>query len=315
MAQRVNNEPGQEDPSLTGDFHDVLRLAITRRGLSLARLRAHLEHRGVHVGLSTLSYWQRGIRHPEVPKAVPAVRALESVLGLPAGALVTLIGQRPARARGDRTPPSLTYLHPDETGPAAERLLNELGDQPSMAYNAALETMFVHDTCTFDAQQREQKLVTRLVTRARRTGPDRYVMVYNGDDGCRIEDVTFRTGEGCRTGRIRRRAGEQTLAVELLFDRRLAEGDIHVFSYEVHDSSGGVSPGYHRIFRYGCPAFLLQLQFDALALPARCTRQFRPHGGAQPSESEDLPCDVRGVTSAFFRDPEPGLAGVAVEWT
>jgi len=315
VARRVNNEPGPGNPPLTGDFHQVLRLAIARRGLSLARLRAHLEQRGIHIGLSTLSYWQRGIRHPEVPKAMPAVRALESVLDLPSESLVSLIGPRGTRTRDHRAAPSFTYLHPDQTGPAAERLLTELGDPGTMAGNADLEIMFVHDTCTFDAQQREDKLVTRLVTRARKNGPDRYVMVYNGDDGCRIEDVSFNTGEGCRTGRIRRRAGEQTLAVELLFDRKLAEGDIHVFSYEVFDSSGGVSPGYHRIFRYGCSTFLLQLQFDALALPARCTRQFRPHGGAQPSESEDLPCDVRGVTSAFFRDSAPGLAGIAVEWT
>ena len=47
---------------------------------SLARLRAHLEQLGVQVGQSTLSYWQRGLRHPEVPRAISTVRALESVL-------------------------------------------------------------------------------------------------------------------------------------------------------------------------------------------------------------------------------------------
>lgn len=299
----------------SGDFHEVLRLAIARRGLSLARLRAHLEQRGVQVGLSTLSYWQRGIRQPEVPKAIPAVRALESVLELPADSLTTLVGQRGPRSGNHRTPASFSYLHPDETGPAAERLLTELGDPPSTTANADLEIGFVHDTAILDAEKRANTLTTRVVTFARKSGPDRYVTVYNGDVGCDIENVQLTTGEGCRVGRVRRKKGELTLAVEWLFDRRLTEGDTHVFSYTVHDPSGGVSPGVHRILRYGVATYLLQLRFDQAALPARCTRQFRAHGGAAPSESEDLPVDATGVTSAFFPGPGPGLAGIAVDWS
>ncbi|HWO64663.1 MAG TPA: hypothetical protein VNO31_31965, partial [Umezawaea sp.] len=83
-----------------GPFHRALRDAIAFRGLSLARLRAHIEQLGVQVGQSTLSYWQRGLRHPEVPRAIPTVRALEVVLKLPTDSLTSLIGPRPpAHAR------------------------------------------------------------------------------------------------------------------------------------------------------------------------------------------------------------------------
>jgi hypothetical protein len=146
-------------------------------------------------------------------------------------------------------------------------------------------------------------------------GPDRYITVYNGDEGCRIEDVELVTAEGCRVGRIRRHPGGDTLAVELLFDRKLAEGDIHVFCFEVRDDSGAASPGYYRMFRVHCASFLLQLRFNRRALPARCTRQFRTRDDATPVESDELPCDMGGGTSAFFRDAGPGLAGIALEWS
>jgi hypothetical protein len=152
------------------------------------------------------------------------------------------------------------------------------------------------------------------VTRARRHGPDRYLSVYNGDPGCRIDDVELITDEGCRVGRMRRNPDADTMATELLFDRKLAEGDIHVFCFEVRDDSGSASPGYYRMLRDRCASYLVQLRFDRNALPARCTRQVRARDDALPVVAEELACDMGGVSSAFFNDAGPGLAGVAVEW-
>ncbi len=298
-----------------GDFHQALRLAIEHRGLSLARLRAHLQHRGIHIGQSTLSYWQRGIRHPEVPKALPAVRALEAVLQLPPDTLVVLIGPRTTRGRDHQMPISFTELQPGNLGSTTDRLLAELGAYPSTArYNADLEQLSAHDMITFDAEHRQASMETRLVTRARRTGPDRYVMVYTGDPECRIEETELRAGEGCRLGRMRRHAGEETLVVELLFDRKLAQGDVHVFSFEVRDGTGSASPGYYRVLRDQCANYLLQLFFAEGSLPVRCVRQFRTRGDALPVESEELLCSTGGVCSGWFQQCGPGLAGMAVEW-
>lgn len=299
----------------SGEFHQALRLAIGYRGLSLARLRAHLALRGVQIGQSTLSYWQRGLRQPEVPKALPAVRALESVLQLPVDSLVVLIGPRLVRRGHHQPAASFHDLRSGEMGSIVEELLAELGAYPSSNhYNADLELLSVHDTITFDAEHRQVSAHTRLVTRARRHGPDRYLSVYNGDPGCRIDDVELITFEGCRPGRMRRNADADTMATELLFDRKLAEGDIHVFCFEVRDDSGSMSPGYYRMLRDQCGGYLVQLLFDRSALPARCTRQLRARDDAVPVVAEELPCDMGGVTSAFFRDAGPGLAGVAVEW-
>ncbi|RSM62638.1 hypothetical protein [Amycolatopsis sp. WAC 01376] len=299
----------------SGEFHHALRQAIAYRGLSLARLRAHLGLRGVQIGQSTLSYWQRGLRQPEVPKALPAVRALESVLQLPPDALVVLIGPRTTRARGHQMAASFHDIRSGDMGSIVDQLLAELGAYPSSnRYNADLEMLAVHDTITFDAAHRQVGLQTRLVCRARRHGPDRYVTVYNGDPGCNIGDVELITAEGCRVGRIRRNAEAETMATELLFDRKLAEGEIHVFCFEVRDDSGTASPGYFRMLRDQCSSYLVQLKFALGALPARCTRQFRTRDDAVPVESEELPLDMGGVTSGFFSDAGPGLAGIEVEW-
>ena len=187
-----------------GEFHQVLRVAIAHRGLSLARLRAHLALRGVQIGQSTLSYWQRGLRQPEVPKALPAVRALESVLQLPADSLVLLLSPRLLR-RGHQPAVSFHDLRSGDMGSIVDQLLAELGSRPQGGtHNADLELLAVHDTLTFDAEHRQVSVSTRLVVRARRHGPDRYVTVYNGDPGCSIDDVELITHEGCRVGRMRR---------------------------------------------------------------------------------------------------------------
>ncbi|MEV4599025.1 hypothetical protein ACQPXB_42095 [Amycolatopsis sp. CA-161197] len=303
------------DALRTGEFHHALRTAISHRGLSLARLRAHLALRGVQIGQSTLSYWQRGLRQPEVPKALPAVRALESVLQLPADSLVVLIGPRTARPRGHQAAVSFHDLRSGDMGSIVDQLLTDLGVLPSSNHsNADLELLSVHDRITVDERRRQVSIRTRLVTRARRHGPDRYVTVYNGDPGCKIDDVELITAEGCRVGRIRRHPGGETMATELLFDRKLGEGDIHVFCFEVRDDSSALFPGYYRMLRDQAASYLLQLQFAPTAMPARCTRQVRARDDALPVEAEELPLDTGGVTSGYFRDAGPGLAGIAVEW-
>jgi len=54
--------PAAAEPDLgrllySGPFHEALRAAVRRRGLTLDRLRAHLARRGLIVGLSSLSDW------------------------------------------------------------------------------------------------------------------------------------------------------------------------------------------------------------------------------------------------------------------
>ncbi|GAA3843740.1 hypothetical protein GCM10022243_07780 [Saccharothrix violaceirubra] len=288
-----------------GPFHRALHDAIAHRGLSLARLRAHLESLGVQVGQSTLSYWQRGLRHPEVPRAIGTVRALETVLRLPAESLVALVGQRP-----QPRPPRPAFAEMAGTWVRTRPLLGEFDSA-----NADLEVLLVHDSVLVGTQGEQRSITTRLVVRALHGGPDRYVAVHQGDEGCVIDNAIVRAGEGCRQGRVRRQSSSRGLAFELLFDRRLAEGEEHVFSFTVLDDTGGPTPGHHRTFRRACRGYLLQLAFNRRALPARCTKQIRDSAQSPALEVDELICGLGGVASAYFGEIGPGMAGISVEWT
>ena len=290
-----------------GPFHRALREAIAHRGLSLARLRAHLEQLGVHVGQSTLSYWQRGLRHPEVPRAISTVRALETVLRLPSSSLLDLIGPRNANTYAPR---------PVATWPEPAPLLASFESVPEAARgNADLEVLSVHDTVQIGMHREQRSITTRLVVRATRQGPDRYLAMHHGDEGTLIENAMVRAGEGCRQGRLRRESASRNLAVEMLFDRRLAAGEEHVFSFTIVDDTGNATPGHHRTFRDTCGSYLVQLSFHRRAMPARCMKQFLASADATPVDVDELVCGLGGVVSAYFGDVGPGIAGIAVEWS
>jgi len=299
----------------SGGFHDALRLAIDHSGLTLTRVRAHLEQRGLSVGESTLSYWQRGARQPSLPQATETVRALESVLRLPRDSLVALAGQRGQRGGREFEVPAFADLRAP-WGVAADALLTELGPFPTPnRVNADLDRLFQHDTISYDAERRQRCVHIRLAVRARTHGPDRLVEVSAMDDGSRIEDVRLVAFEGCRVGRVRRDSEQEMLVAELLFDRRLAEGEVHVLCFEVRSGPGSESPGYYRVLRGPVPSYLLQLKFSRRSLPVRCVRHYRATGDSAPIESDDLACDTTGMTSAYFHDVGPGWAGVALEWS
>ncbi|MBO3141962.1 hypothetical protein [Dermatophilus congolensis] len=85
----------------SGDvFAEVLRGAVSARGLSLERVRYHLAVRGHDVSAATLSYWQSGRSRPERSSSIAALGDLEDVLGVDEGVLVDAL----ARARGRPVP-------------------------------------------------------------------------------------------------------------------------------------------------------------------------------------------------------------------
>ncbi|GLZ43415.1 hypothetical protein [Actinokineospora sp. NBRC 105648] len=293
-----------------GPFHVALRTAIEHRGLSLARLRAHLSRIDINVAESTLSYWQRGLRHPDMHHALSAVRGLETVLGLPTDSLVVLIGP-PRRNQRDRKP-SASFAELVVAGPITSELLADIGVRPEQC-NADIELLLTHERVTIAPDRSQGRVHTRLVGLARQAGVDRYIGVYHGEPGCDIARVRVSAGDGCRLGRVRRR--EIGMVFELMFDRTLAEGDTIVLSYAVDDESGIECPGYFRIFRAPSGPFLLQFELPAEDLPARCVQEVRVNDQRPPTLSQDLYCDRGFVASAYYPSVTPGIAGITLEWS
>lgn len=288
-----------------GPFHVALRTAIETRGLSLARLRAHLARLDVHVAESTLSYWQRGLRHPDAHHALTAVRALETVLGLPVDSLVVLVG--PARRGKARKHASFAELI--VAGPITRELLRELGVDPEQV-NADLEVRLITERITIRADRSQGRVSTRIVSQARAPGIDRYVAVYHSEPGGDSHQVQVTADDGCRVGRVRRKA--HGVVFELMFDRTLAQDETVVLGFTVDDHTGLPCPGYYRLFRARSGPFLLQYEMDTL--PARLVQEVRVSDARPPTLARELYCDRAGVVSAYYPGMEPGIAGIALEW-
>ncbi|GHG71331.1 hypothetical protein [Streptomyces griseocarneus] len=294
----------------TGPFHLALRTALSARGLALHRVQHRLAQRGVKVGVTSLSYWQQGVRRPRRAESLRAVRMLEEVLDLPAQALTRLLSDPPAGTRPER-PAARSYRTLVEEAGAVERLLAEL-ESP---VDGGLHTVCQLERVFIGPHREMRERSSHHVVRAHRDGVDRYVAIHHGDAGCDPGRVAVRAGENCRVGRVRWHAASGVLVAELLFDTRLRAGETHVFGYGFNDGTGGVSGEYVRGFSFAGGQYVLQVRFDDDALPVRCRRFAQSAAGAPRYGQQELTLSGRhrGV-HLVEQGVRPGILGIAWDW-
>ena len=291
----------------TGPFHLALRTAFSVRGLPLQRVQHHLAHRGVKVGVTSLSYWQQGARRPQRAESLRAVKALEEVLELPGNSLLRLLGTGADAAR----PATRSYHSLMEASGTVERLLDALGSRG----DGGLHTVGHQERVRIGAGRELRRRDSQHVVRAHRDGIDRYLAVYRGDPGCDPARVEVAARENCRTGRVRwdREAG--VLVAELLFDTRLRAGETYLFGYGFDDGTGGPCGEYVRGFSFGGGQYVLQVRFDANALPVRCRRFARASMGAPRDGLRDLALTgPHRSVHLVEQGVRPGLVGITWEW-
>ncbi|MER6912816.1 hypothetical protein ABT354_14200 [Streptomyces sp. NPDC000594] len=296
----------------TGPFHLALRAALAVRGLPLQRVRHHLAHRGITVGVTSLSYWQQGARRPQRPESLRAVRALEEVLELPGNSLIRLLdtGEGTVRKELDR-PPSRSYRSLLEASGTVERMLAEL-EAPA---DGGLHTVGHHERVRIGARRELLGRDSQQVVRAHRDGVDRYVAIHHGDAGCDPARVRVSALENCRTGRVRRHPGTGLVMAELLFDARLRAGETYVFGYGFEDGTGGPGQEYVRGFTYAGGQYVLQIRFDEGALPVRCRRFAQATTGAPRGARTDLTLSGRHRTVHLVEHGvRPGILGIDWDW-
>ncbi|MCP9946239.1 hypothetical protein LUX12_17840 [Streptomyces somaliensis] len=300
----------------TGPFHLALRAALTERGLPLQRVRHHLAHRGIKVGVTSLCYWQQGARRPRRPESLKAVRALEELLGLPGESLIRLLDDAPGDGAGGRRgraarPAARAYRSLLEASGVVERLIEGLG----LPQDCGLHTVGHHERVRIGA---ERELVGRdslHVVRAHRDGVDRYVAIHRGDPGCVAERVVVRAGDNCRVGRVRWHRETGVVVAELLFDTRLRVGDTHVFGYGFEDGTGGESVEYVRGFNFAGGQYVLQVGFHEKALPVRCRRFTQTSATAPRGARGDLTLSGPHRTVHFVEQGvRPGRLGIGWDW-
>ncbi|GAA2974543.1 XRE family transcriptional regulator [Actinokineospora diospyrosa] len=295
MARPVRTPELGRDPSRVprgGTFAQALDAAITARGLTLDRVRYHLAEQGVDVSVATLSYWRRDRRRPEREESLRAVQALESLLGLPATSLITLLGPPKPRGRWLRRPSELPM--------AAEF------DDPDEGESCLVS---VHDVFTVGDDHAERGARSRLVVRGERGRVTRCLVRYQADTPDfppALVDVRF-----CRRGRVR--VDETGLMVaELVLDRALREGEHAVVEYEMAAAPGPPVEFYYRQFLAPVAEYSQQIQFEG-ARPAHC-HGFRQSSLSAPEVVEPLAVGPSGASSQVGFNLAPGVFGTRWSW-
>ncbi|MFC4909265.1 hypothetical protein [Actinomadura gamaensis] len=297
-----------------GPFHEALRTAIAERGLSLHRVRHHLARQGVDVGVTTLSYWQRGRRRPERPESLRAVRALEEVLDLPDRSLTALLEAPRPRGRAAGLPPgSVAYREVLPQGPVLEAVLADFGGPLT---GRGLETVHLYERLEVgpDRDGRRRELLQTVRARPGEERVDRCVTVYRGDPGCDVDAVQVRALDGCRVGRVRRHPAALLVVAELMFDSVLLPDETYLLRYEVADDSRRQCDSYERGFRFPTGQYVLQVAFDAAALPVRCHRFARRSVGAPELDVAEVVPNAHRSVHLVAEDLRPGVHGIRWEW-
>ncbi|MET7638970.1 hypothetical protein [Streptomyces sp. NPDC005438] len=302
----MNTPPELDGLLRAGPFHLALRTAIESRGLALHRIQHRLAQQGIRVGVTSLSYWQQGIRRPARSESLRAVRALEQVLELPRESLTRLL-TAPAPAR---EPSPRPYGGSGQPADAVGELLRELDVDPDGGTHCLhhMEDVRIGGRGELLSQSSVQ------VVRAHRDEVDRFVAVHHGTPGGAPEQVRVRAGDNCRLGTVRRHPSGP-VAAELLFDTRLRVGDTHLFGYSFEDGTGEPRREYARGFDHSGAAYVLQVRFDRAALPLRCHSFARgaPHG--RTSERRQLALTERDHSVHLARhDVRPGILGIQWQW-
>ncbi|WP_436496229.1 XRE family transcriptional regulator [Actinokineospora sp. HUAS TT18] len=288
-------------------FPDALRAAIQARGLGLERIRNRLRTLGAPVSIATLSYWQSGRCRPERPDSLIALAHLESVLEVPAGSLISLLGPPRPRGRWLTTPSVDIATYWPDKAPVREavRAVNSRWDQ-------RLTRLSQHDLVTVGPDRDEQSIVSRQVLRADADGPDRWVVIMHIDDHDRPLPV-IRALRNCAVGRSVLRPGDGLLVTELLFERPLARGETVITEHEmVNQAPCPLATNYERKFRRPVREFVVEVAFHPSALPVRCEQFSRV--GAEAEQVNEAVLDGSQSVHSVALNFGPGVYGYRWEW-
>ncbi|QWF78068.1 hypothetical protein [Amycolatopsis sp. CA-230715] len=293
-------------------FSTALRAAISLSGLSLDRIQARLQNRGVSVSVTALSYWQSGKRQPERASSISAVRVLEEILDLPAGALLGLLPPprpRGASSRRQRQDAAGTMNFP---AGVLRPMLDHVGAPHALDQHHQLRLVGLHDRCEIAPDGGQRATTARAVLQAEADGQNRWLLVYD-HGGAHAEPPKLTTLRNCRAGRVAVDVQHGLTVAELLFDHPIDRGETQLIEYALLNPGPPYPDGrrtYYREFRRPVREYLLEVCFDTDTVPEHCW-QYSRTAANRPEERKDLKMDTGGSVHAVALDFGPGVFGIA----
>jgi hypothetical protein len=235
------------------------------------------------------------------------VDLLEEVLEVPPGTLSTSLG--PPRRRGrwlstvpDRPELAAYWPQPDAVEEAVRAV--------DIRWDERLTRISQHDHVRIGPDRCERSYHSRQVLRAEADGPDRWVVIMHLDEHDRALP-TVKPLRHCSLGRTVRRPADGLLVAELLFDRPLRKGETVITEHElVNVPPYPPATNYERKFRLPVREFVLEVCFDAGALPASCELVTQLDDGAEVVRSVAVEAEVHDVALNFG----PGRFGFRWTW-
>lgn len=289
----------------TGTFAQVLDHALNVRGLSLERVQHHLAERGVRVSRGALSYWRHGRSRPERAESLRAVRALEDLLGLTAGALVSMLGPPRPRGRRRAEPGSVDRRR---LWPTHTPLLADLDAPP----DGQLRYLSVHEHVLVNEHRQLATLRTRLVLEALADHVDRCLVYQWSEASERLPVLT--EPRYCRPGRIRRNEAAGATVCELVLDQRLSAGERMVVEFcWVSQPDGPELTFFHRRFTRPVREFVLQVEFTG-QVPATCVPYRQLTADSPRHLDPPLWIGASRTAHSVLTDVRPGVVGVSWTW-
>jgi hypothetical protein len=310
-AGRAKRNGHDADESGERTFSTALRSAISASGLSLDRVQARLQSRGVSVSVTALSYWQSGKRQPERQSSISAVRVLEDILAVSSGSLLGLLapprprGASSRRGRRNSAQP-LTFARE-----VLQPLLDKVGAPNELDLHHQLKLVGLHDLCDIAPDGGQRAVTARAVFQANADGQDRWLLVYAQSDP-EAGQPMLHAVRNCRIGRAEVDDEHGLTVAELLFDEPINRGETYLIEYLL-TNAGPPYPEcrntHYREFRRPVREYLLEVRFDAGTTPERCWQYSRnsPH---HPVDRRELKLDHANGVHAVALDFGPGVFGI-----
>ncbi len=290
----------QSTQPYTHPFAQALRRAIEIRGVTLTWVHQTLSAQGVSTSLATLSSWRSGARLPEGERSRSVVVALESLLGLPHGALTGLIGpsRRPGRIG------EADFPWGEQLAAAVEEVVHSFQlDRPLRTRELATQVVAdvgPHGGVTQRATRSLLQATTGVVTRL----PILEVMPWSSNPA-----PTFHAVSGGRITETRAHSSGRVFGALIELDQPLTPGDSAMIETMVEFSPMGppVQEAGHGVGR-SIRELLLWVRFTQGALPAWCNLlEDRPGEGPRVTP---LPLGQGGAAHVVRAPWGPGALGI-----